>query len=588
LFSGIGLSGGQRARVALARALYSRAGILIVDDPLAALDHATAKGIVEKCFSGQSRLLKERTVVLATHRVSLVQRVAVQCVQILNGNAIVSSTESLNQYPVLQDMEAESPQTRRSEGPKTGQDIAPQQFMEDEKRQHGGIKAKVFWIFFKAGRLWWAFLLSMLILSRVFGIAEQWFFKAWGESYGETTSSEDPRFHGQAKASVANGDINQHLSLRTKFQLPDPTKNLAIWIGILLFVSLGRSFSSGLYALSQVTAIRATTRNMFIQVMNRISNATFRYYDVTPTGRIMNRITSDIDMLNIALDYFGSTVYSASFFGFSILAIAAVSPVFFCFAVICMIVFTMVFMQYLPASRSLKRMEASSLSPLYGLFGELLSDHGAGLLTVRAFHVQEAFCSRTVAILDEYQAYGHFSSSLQIWLTYRYDMISAFSTLFLTGTALATDLSPGLTAFLLLNTTNLINSTHMLCSRFGGLQAEFVSVERVVELLDIEEEPVGAIHPPAAWPQIGSTIIFDNVTIRYAANLDPSLRNVSLTIPGGRQVSTDHITKPRADYSIEPQQLLAALEVANPHLLLQSLTLLGLSPVARSPSTMSR
>lgn len=61
---------------------------------------------------------------------------------------------------------------------------------------------------------------------------------------------------------------------------------------------------------------------------------------------------------------------------------------------------------------------------------------------------------------------------------------------------------------------------------------DFVSVERVVELLGLEQEPAGHVDPPAWWPSEGD-IIFENVTIRYAPQYDPSLTGVSLRIPGG-------------------------------------------------------
>ncbi|KAL9028243.1 MAG: hypothetical protein Q9196_003369 [Gyalolechia fulgens] len=62
---------------------------------------------------------------------------------------------------------------------------------------------------------------------------------------------------------------------------------------------------------------------------------------------------------------------------------------------------------------------------------------------------------------------------------------------------------------------------------------DFVSVERVVELLHLEQEPPGTTDPPAWWPSFNGDIVFEDVTIRYAPHLDPSLKNISLRIPAG-------------------------------------------------------
>jgi ABC-type multidrug transport system fused ATPase/permease subunit len=73
---GVNLSGGQRQRVALARALLSDARVLVLDDPLSAVDTTTEEGIVERLRGA----LDGRTVLLATQRLStlaLAERVAV-------------------------------------------------------------------------------------------------------------------------------------------------------------------------------------------------------------------------------------------------------------------------------------------------------------------------------------------------------------------------------------------------------------------------------------------------------------------------------------------------------------------------------
>ena len=62
---------------------------------------------------------------------------------------------------------------------------------------------------------------------------------------------------------------------------------------------------------------------------------------------------------------------------------------------------------------------------------------------------------------------------------------------------------------------------------------DFVSVERVVELLHLDQEPPGPIDPPAAWPTYAGDIVFENVTMRYAPHLDPVLLDLSFKIKGG-------------------------------------------------------
>lgn len=67
---GISLSGGQRARINLARALYSEADIYLLDDPLSAVDTHVGKDLFEKCIK---RYLKNKTVLLATHQLQFLQ-----------------------------------------------------------------------------------------------------------------------------------------------------------------------------------------------------------------------------------------------------------------------------------------------------------------------------------------------------------------------------------------------------------------------------------------------------------------------------------------------------------------------------------
>lgn len=66
---GIDLSGGQKARVALARAVYSDADIVLLDDPLSAVDAHVGHKLFHDCIRG---VLKHKTVLLVTHQLQFV------------------------------------------------------------------------------------------------------------------------------------------------------------------------------------------------------------------------------------------------------------------------------------------------------------------------------------------------------------------------------------------------------------------------------------------------------------------------------------------------------------------------------------
>ena len=66
---GINLSGGQKARVSLARAVYQEADVIMMDDPISALDANVRKEIFKQVFQ---KLLKDKTRILVTHAVDFV------------------------------------------------------------------------------------------------------------------------------------------------------------------------------------------------------------------------------------------------------------------------------------------------------------------------------------------------------------------------------------------------------------------------------------------------------------------------------------------------------------------------------------
>ncbi|TVY34010.1 ATP-dependent bile acid permease, partial [Lachnellula subtilissima] len=493
--NGVGLSGGQKARLSLARAVYSRANTLLLDDPLSALDHHTAESIVRKCLSGP--LLKDRTAILVTHRTELCLGLADQIVHIVDGEARVVEAESIASQD-LHGATPEEPVTEEDPTDEVQQLAAPEKFMEDEHRAHGGVKASIYWEYIKAGKLrWWFVLIIVLALYRVIDVGETWFLKQWGEAY----SDRDER-----ATSSPFGN------------LPNPETNIRPWLIGFFLIAAAQSIT---YLISQafmLVIIYQAGKNMFERVMTRVTHATFRFYDVTPVGRLMNRLTSDINTIdgNISNQFQNVAVLSISWIS-SIVVIGSVTPLFLIFAMALTIAFVVIFMHFLPTSQSLRRLEMVSLSPLISNFGELAT----GLTSIRAFKVSHLFQARVITVTDNFQKMDHFYWSLQAWLMYRFDNLSAISTFLMTTMALYTGVSPGLTAFLLTAAGKFVLGTHLLCKQYGQLQMDFVS-----------NRPAKSTPQPTG-PASTATSSSKNVTIHYAPHLDPALSDISLTIKGG-------------------------------------------------------
>lgn len=538
--NGIGLSGGQKARVALARAVYSASRVLLLDDPLSALDHSTAEFVTRKCLAGP--LLQGRTVVLVTHRVALVRDIAAQIIDISDGRATVfdkSAITSSASVTATGKSVLEESSYGTGEGTDRDQEASaiPDKFIEEEYRAEWGVKARVYWTYIKAGKYrWWLSLVIILAIYRLTAVSQSWFLKEWGEAYNMIPLNLHEflawgRLPKGSNSITTTSYVDTHFISWNPFaRLPRPSDDVRPWLWAFFCIVTFQAVTLLVSQALMLVIVYCAGRTLFRQVITRVSHATFRFFDVTPVGRLMNRLTSDIGVVdgNISSQFQAIAFHVITWIS-SILVIASATPTFLAFSLILTVVFVLVFLRFLPTSQSLRRLEMVSLTPLLSNFGELLH----GLTTVRAFRAEERFQDRVISVVDQFQGMDHFYWSLQAWLTYRFESLSALSTFCLTVLALYTNTSPGLMAFVLIAANSFVQSTHGLCKQYGQLQMDFVSVERVDELLHVEEETPGTIEPPAAWPTYGSDVVFENATIRYAPHLDPSLIDVTLCIPGG-------------------------------------------------------
>jgi ABC-type multidrug transport system fused ATPase/permease subunit len=195
--NGVNLSGGQRWRVSFARALYSRAGILVMDDIFSALDAHTGRHVFEQALTGE--LGQDRTRILVTHHVALCLPRTDYSVLLENGRVKYAGTiddlkESNHLEDILREEQAEEAENavvdgdereflneeetglqriisnishRRPSGAANGHtangngngngngaapESTPKKFVEDEKREVGSVRLAIYLAFLrKAG-----------------------------------------------------------------------------------------------------------------------------------------------------------------------------------------------------------------------------------------------------------------------------------------------------------------------------------------------------------------------------------------------------------------------------------------------------
>ncbi|KAJ8084456.1 hypothetical protein PM082_003226 [Marasmius tenuissimus] len=195
---GLTLSGGQKARITLARAIYSKAAIILLDDVLAALDVHTSKWIVDKCLKGD--LVKGRTVILVTHNVALARPIAGFVVSLKDGCVTSQGTlaealehdsalqaeaskdeENLDKYEEQIDAKAPPPEPE-SKG----------KLIIEEEIQEGRVSWSALKVYF-TGMGTWRFFVAVIgacFLAELSDTAQTWFLGYWASQYENHDVSE--------------------------------------------------------------------------------------------------------------------------------------------------------------------------------------------------------------------------------------------------------------------------------------------------------------------------------------------------------------------------------------------------------------
>ncbi|KAI0034681.1 P-loop containing nucleoside triphosphate hydrolase protein [Vararia minispora EC-137] len=553
---GVNLSGGQKARVSLARAVYSRASVLLLDDVLSAVDAHTAHHLFHDCLKGD--LMKGRTVILVSHHVQLCSPGADYVVALENGRVVYQGDrDTFQKSGVLRTLvQSDHPGLIEGEGAEVSADVpsiegelgkerqnehgfppgsqgpdntsaseisstvviattasggdnaknekkSPRKLVEDEARAVGRIHKDVWKTYIDACGSWlyWALFIAIMGLGALAPVMERAWLTFWSRAT-EIDTARGPVFYIGLYAAAC------------------PT-------GIIIQTSRWFVLYNG--------SIRASTV-LYERLLETVLFANIRFHDTVSRGRLLNRFGKDFEGIDSSLaDNFGRSIINALNVATTLISISVVGGVPFLLAAI--VVGSLYYNTakvYGQTSRDMRRLDSVTRSPLYSIYGETIS----GVSIIRAFGASSKFMRDMLRCVDTNTNPFYWMWGVNRWLSVRFNV---FSGIILGMTGLVAILTPGVDAalagFMLAFASSITGDILFMVRRFVSLEQSMVALERIKEYSELPLEPPEFVEPrpPTSWPSQG-LIKCENLIIRYAPELPNVLHGLSFAINPGEKV----------------------------------------------------
>ncbi|KAI0711030.1 hypothetical protein C8T65DRAFT_739602 [Cerioporus squamosus] len=514
---GLTLSGGQKARITLARAVYSNAEILLLDDVLAALDVHTSRWIVNKCFKGD--LLRGRTVILVTHNVAMASPIADFIVS-LGTDGRVQSQGTLSKILAKDDKLAEELAEETEEIKKAetevdhvdpDDDAAPQKtdgkliVAEEISEGHVSWQALRMYLSSMGGGytlVFWFSVIGFLCLCELLGTLETWWLGYWAQQYEDQDQS----------------DVNVGYYLTVY--------NVMLIVGIVCYC-----LSYVIYLFGVLRASRSIHKTLVGSVLS----ATLRWLDKTPTSRIITRCTQDIQCIDGQLaNTLGWVTELTVAMVMKFLAVVSFSPVFAFPGFIVAAVGGWCGQIYMKAQLSVKREMSNARAPVLGHFGAAI----AGLTSIRAYGAQDQFRKESYRRIDRYVRAGRTFYNLNRWVSVRIEALGAlFASCLAAYLVYFSNARAANTGFSLNMAVGFSSMILWWIRILNEFEVNGNSLERVQQYTVIEQEvkPTPDGVPPAYWPASGDLRV-EKLSARYSADGPRVLHEISFEVKAGERV----------------------------------------------------
>ncbi|KAF2157253.1 ABC multidrug transporter [Myriangium duriaei CBS 260.36] len=516
---GVTISGGQKQRLSIARAIYFDADIVLMDDPLSAVDAHVGKHIVDLAICG---LLRDKCRVLATHQLHVLSR-ADKIIWLKEGSIhkVATFQELMNddaefqhlmkatnirqeKHKVDEETEITSAPERADGDPTSAKEDKPvTNLMQVEERATGSVSWTIYAAFIRASGSMWNVVLAISMLGTA-----------------------------QAMNILTNLWLSWWTSKTFNFQT-------AQYIGVYAALGVIQAIMMFTYATTLTTLCARAGRTMLTRAVAHTIRAPISFFDTTPIGRITNRFSKDVDTMDNSLtDDLRFLLYIIATL-VSVFCLVTAYYYYFLAALVPLgLAFVATASYYRASAREIKRHEAVLRSTVFARFGEAIT----GTTTIRAYGVQSHFLASISASLDSMDGAYFLTFAGQRWLSTRLDTVGALL-IFVVGILIVTSrfsVNPSIGGVVLAYMLGIVQLIQETVHVFTDVENEMISTERLYQyghsLEQEESTPAsGGDIVGSTWPEKGE-LRFMNVQMRYRPGLPLVLTGLTVHIRPGERV----------------------------------------------------
>eukprot|EP01084_Bolivina_argentea_P084782 153284_1 len=546
---GLNLSGGQKSRVNLARCIYDKPDILLLDDILSSVDSIVGKHLFANILSNKSELMKNKLVVVVTHQMNILpfmkkifvmEKGEIACsgdyqqvsqgisksISISKPNLLYKHEKDEQKYDTEiaeTDTEMASKEIQNYKSKNNSILAQKQSVVQTEESKVGAVPFSVYLsiLFPNSSKciqmIKLTLLTGLLFSAQIFQTASQYFLGIWASFNSEEQSN--PKY------------VIIYVSL--------------VVVGIILdfvrFVVLFKVIFRGSFSLHN---------KMFSGVLH----SSMRFFEANPVGRILNRFSQDQmnvdDRLPLTV---ANTVWVFCRFTMVFILAGMTSPFLYIILVPVTLMAIWSMKLYMSVSRSLRRLEATTKSPIYAYF----TICSAGLSTIRSYKKQNFVLENAFKIIERNISVSLIYLACQKWIAFTLDMfmslctvLTIFSCICIANTGAMSKFENSKVGVTLLYFLWVCSTLSWGIRCFADTENFMTSTERIVEYshLKSEQDELNEyerdrnanrliIEPSniANWPKTGN-IKFVDLSVSYRDCFDPVLKNVSFEINHGEKI----------------------------------------------------